>query len=145
MYIWALKHRYFQLMRKHIFGSFFLILLLLPAYPLLAQEEFEDTIFKALKVGNATLIQDYFTTSIYIELPDTRGNYSENQARLMLDTFFSKIKPTDFKINQSGKAVDSHSSYYIGELIAKNGSFRVYLIGKPEQQKIYSISITEMP
>lgn len=132
-------------MRKNIFGSFLLIFILFSAQQLMAQDKFEETVFEALKTGDATLIQNYFTTSVYLELPETRGTYSQNQARLMLDTFFSKKEPTDFKINESGKAVDSQSSYYIGELITKNGSFRVYLIGKPKQQKIHSISITKMP
>ena len=132
-------------MHKNIFRSFTLIFGLFTVQQLTAQDKFEKTVFEALKSGDATLIQNYFTTSIYLELPETRGTYSQNQARLMLDTFFSKKEPTEFKVNESGKAVDSQSSYYIGELITKNGSFRVYLIGKPEQQKIHSISITTMP
>lgn len=132
-------------MNKNIFGSFLLVLVIFSAQQLMAQDKFEKTVFEALKTGDAALIQNYFTTSIYLELPETRGTYSQNQARLMLDSFFSKQEPTDFKINESGKAIDSQSSYYIGELITKNGSFMVYLIGKPEQEKIHSISITKMP
>lgn len=131
-------------MNKNIFGSFLLVLVIFSAQQLMAQDKFEKTVFEALKTGDAALIQNYFTTSIYLELPETRGTYSQNQARLMLDSFFSKQEPTDFKINESGKAIDSQSSYYIGELITKNGSFMVYLIGKPEQEKIHSISITKM-
>jgi len=145
MYIWHEKYLFFQAMGKNIFGSFLLIFVLFSVQQLSAQDTYEKTVFEALKTGDATLIQNYFTTSIYLELPETRGTYSQNQARLLLDSFFSKKEPTDFKINESGKAVDSQSSYYIGELVTKDGSFMVYLIGKPEQEKIHSISITKMP
>jgi len=145
MYIWHEKYLIFQAMGKNIFGGFLLVFVLFSVQQLMAQDKFEKTVFEALKTGDATLIQSYFTSSIYLELPETRGTYSQNQARLMLDRFFAEKVPTDFKIKESGKAVDSLSSYYIGELITNDGSFTVYLIGKPEQEKIHSISITKMP
>lgn len=141
----TIKLRLFRTMKKSTFSLIFLFLSLFSAQQLVGQDQFEKTVFKALETGNTELIQSYFTSSIYLELPGSRGTQSKNQARLLLETFFKKNKPSEFKINASGKAVDSQSNYYIGELITKPTSFRVYLIGKPEQQQIHSISITEMP
>ncbi|MBU1369932.1 MAG: DUF4783 domain-containing protein [Bacteroidetes bacterium] len=132
-------------MKKLASGSILFLCYVLFASSLFGQDNFQKTVIEAFKQGEPDKIEPYFTSSIYLELPETKGTHSKNQTKILLKAFFSKHKPTDFILMESGKAIDSQSNYYIGKLSTNTTDYQVYILGKPEQQHIHSISLIEIP
>ena len=61
--------------------------------------------------------------------------YSKQQAKLIIRDFFTKHVPTDFKILHKGGP--DGSQYAIGSLTTKSGTFRVTLLVKEKDNKLY--------
>jgi hypothetical protein len=118
-------------MKKYIF---FLASLLFFSFTYLS-EDIPVQVINAFSTGNASLLAQSFNNTIELTLFDKEEIYSETQAEMILRDFFSKHKPTQFKIiHQGGK---ENSKYAIGNLVCGAESFRVTFLLKSEGNNIF--------
>lgn len=100
-----------------------------------AQSEIPSQITTALNSGDAALLSQYFNNSIELTLFDKENIYSKTQAEMILRDFFSKNKPTQFKVvHQGGK---ENSKYAIGNLVCGTISYRVTFLIKTENNNAF--------
>jgi Domain of unknown function (DUF4783) len=97
--------------------------------------EIPSQITTALSSGNASLLAEYFNSNIELTLFDKEDIYSKTQAEMILRDFFTKNKPTQFKVlHQGGK---ENSKYAIGSLVCGSVSYRVTFLIKSENDKLF--------
>jgi len=95
--------------------------------------EIPSQIVSSLSTGNSTELAQYFNNNIELTLFEKESIYSKTQAEMILRDFFSKHKPTQFKVlHQGGK---ENSKYAIGDLICGSESYRVTILIKTEEDK----------
>lgn len=92
----------------------------------------------AIKSGNSKELAKYFDANIELVILDKEDVYSRTQAELILKDFFSKHKPTNFSIIHRG---GEGAKYAIGNLYTSNGTFRVYILLKTKNEKLYIHSL----
>ena len=80
-----------------------------------------------LKSGNAKLIAAYFNDNVELVILDKENVCSKEQGEMILSDFFSKNKPSDFKITHQG---GTDSVYGIGKLQTSGANFRIYFMLK---------------
>lgn len=94
----------------------------------LSGQDFPDGISQAFKTGNAKELSKYFNTNVDLTVTEKQDIYSKSQAEIILKDFFSKNPPSGFSIlHQGGK---EGSKYVIGNLTTSNGTYRVSLLLK---------------
>jgi hypothetical protein len=100
-----------------------------------------DDIQKALKAGDAAKISTYFSTSVQMSLPGSKGLYSKTQAKMVLQKFFTQNKPSDASIAHKG-ASGGGANYVIYKLSTNNGTYRVQIFMKNGSNgKIHEIKV----
>ncbi len=87
-----------------------------------------EGISAAIKAGNARELVKYFDNSIEITIGEVEKVYSKNQSVQVISSFFTKNKPTSFKIIHQGSS--GQGEYAIGTLVTSGGSYRTYLYMK---------------
>ena len=85
-----------------------------------------DNLSNAIKNGDSQKIANHFGSSVDLSTPDNEGVYSKMQAQLILKNFFTKNKPTGFKVVHNGNS-KNNSHYSIGNLTTAKTKFRVYI------------------
>jgi hypothetical protein len=102
----------------------------------------KDNINSAIKLGNSQAIAQHFNNSIDLSVLDQENICSKAQAEIIVRNFFTKNKPTTFKIEHEGNAQDG-STYMIVKIGTANGSFRIYYLLKQSgnQMLIYKFRI----
>lgn len=111
---------------KKIFISFSSIFLLL----LLSNNLFSQIpaqIENGLKTGNAKMIASCFNDNVELVILDKENVCSKEQGEIILSDFFSKNKPTDFKLTHQG---GTDSVYGIGKMQTANANFLIYFMLK---------------
>lgn len=111
---------------KKIFISFGSILLLM----LLNSNLFcqiPNQIENGLKTGNAKMIASCFNDNIELVILDKENVCSKEQGEMILSDFFSKNRPTDFKLTHQG---GTDSVYGIGKMQTANANFLIYFMLK---------------
>lgn len=105
------------------------------AVPEVSKSQIPDQIILSLKTGNARALSDYFNQNVELVVLDNDNVYSKAQAQQIVNNFFSNNEPEGFNvIHQGGK---EGAKYVIGNLVTKNGKFRVYFLLKQNQGKDY--------
>lgn len=108
--------------------SVFKTFLLTAIFMLFINAAVPNDIIQAIKEGNSSLLAKYMNSNIELLVNNVDGIYSKQQAEQILDNFFKKNHPTDFKlVHEGGK---DKQKYAIGTLTTKNGSYRVYFLIK---------------
>jgi hypothetical protein len=98
-------------------------------------EDIPPQVINAFATGNAAVLAQSFNNTIELTLFDKEEIYSKIQAEMILRDFFSKHKPTQFKIiHQGGK---ENSKYAIGNLICGAESFRITFLLKSENNNTF--------
>jgi hypothetical protein len=98
-------------------------------------EDIPAQVINAFSTGNASLLSQNFNNTIELTLFDKEEIYSKTQAEMILRDFFSKHKPSQFKIiHQGGK---ENSKYAIGNLICGSESFRITFLLKSEGSVLF--------
>ena len=111
-------------MKKKL-GIFMFVMLWLSTMPMFSSGQIPGEIFTGLKSGNARLVASYFNENIELVIIDKEMVCSQAQGEQILKDFFTRYKPTDFKITHQGS---DDSSYAIGKMQTSNGNFRVYYL-----------------
>jgi len=110
-------------MRNLLIGVFLFIGLTASKLPI------SDDLSAAFKNGDANKIATHFTDPVDLSIPDNEGVFSKTQATQILKTFFSKNKPSNFKVVHNGNS-KNNSHYSIGNLTTSTGNFRIYILYK---------------
>jgi hypothetical protein len=84
-------------------------------------------IASGLKSGNAKMIASCFNDNVELVILDKENVCSKEQGEMILNDFFSKNKPVDFKLTHQG---GTDSVYGIGKLQTVNANFRIYFMLK---------------
>ena len=94
-----------------------------------------DEIIQSLKSGDSKTLSEYFNQNVEMVILENDNVYSKAQAQQIVSKFFSSNTPESFNvIHQGGK---EGAQYVIGNLVTKNGSFRVYFLLKKNAGKDY--------
>lgn len=112
-------------------------LLLLPILGQTVPTELAEAIGK----GDATRMSAYFHQSLEMTILENDYEASKNQATRIMESFFKKHPPSEFKVSFEG--TKEQSKYAIGTLTTKNGTFRVnmFFLNKQGNRLIYYLSI----
>lgn len=98
-------------------------------------------IIATIQAGNADSLALFFNQRVELSLPDFSAISSQNQAKMMLYTFFKSNKPADFSIISQNQ---SNSGFFIvGTMSSADKWFRVSFLTKNHnsRQLIYQFSI----
>lgn len=103
-----------------------------------------DTVISAIDNGSSSDLAKYFDSSISLNVNGLQGDYSKNQAELVLKDFFKKNPSLGFSLVFRSESNPSISSY-IGDYQTSQGPFKVFI--KVSQQtsdfKIYSLEFVK--
>jgi len=96
-------------------------------------DDIPNDIAIAFKVGTAKELSRFFNENLELEVEEKESIYSRSQAERIMDNFFTKYPPKNFKfVHKGGK---KEAQYAIGKLITFNGNFRVYMLLKTKNGK----------
>lgn len=100
--------------------------------PLITFAQIPNQIVMGLKSGDSKVVASHFNESIEITILDKENICSQAQGEQILKEFFTRNRPSDFKITHQG---GEGSVYAIGKMLTSNGNFRVYFLLKPKGNK----------
>jgi hypothetical protein len=89
-------------------------------------------IITGLKSGDARTVASFFNSNVELVILDKENVCSKEQGEMILTDFFSKNKPTDFKLTFQG---GSDSVYGIGKMQTAGSNFRIYFMLKSFDNK----------
>ena len=125
----------------------FILLMIFISINVNAQENsvLED-IGQVIRSGNANHIAKHLDTSIEITIDNEQKLYSKAQAQQVLQYFFEKNTPKQFKLIHKSNVKEGKSKYGIGELYTiTNKKFRTYfyVVNKKEKYLIRELNFEE--
>lgn len=85
-----------------------------------------DPVISAIDNGSSSDLARYFETSISLNVNGQQGEYSKNQAEIVLRDFFKKNPPIGFSLVFRSEKPASLSTY-IGEYASGQGNFKVFI------------------
>ena len=85
-----------------------------------------DPIISAIQGGSSSELARYFNPTISLNINGQQGEYSKNQAEIVLKDFFKKNPPIDFSLVFKNENQSSVSTY-IGEYASGQGSYKVFI------------------
>lgn len=91
-------------------------------------------VHNAIRQANAATLASCFHSTLDLEIGDTDGNFSKNQAEMIVKDFFTRNPVKSFTIKHQGSS-DDGSKYSIGLYVTKsNLSYRVYVLLKQSDE-----------
>ena len=113
-------------MRAVILGT---ILMLISGFGanLMAQRQTLDNVRIAIKSGNTFALGSYLSSTIDLKIGKEEGVYSDKQALVVLEKFFSTSPATDFKYEHVGSTQSNSKYYSIGTYTSGTITYRVLI------------------
>lgn len=99
-----------------------------------SSDSFIETITNIFKTGNSSELGKHLNPTVELELLEEENIFSKAQAELLMKDFFTKNKPSSFKVNHQGNK--GNTSFAIGTLVTQSGSFRVSVFMKTDKDKL---------
>lgn len=95
----------------------------------------------AIGKGNAARMSEFFHQSLEMTILENDYEVSKNQATRIMENFFKKYRPNEFRISFEG--TKEESKYAIGTLKTDQGAFRMnmFFLTKQGNRLIYYLSI----
>ncbi|MDY0253193.1 MAG: DUF4783 domain-containing protein [Tenuifilaceae bacterium] len=97
-------------------------------------DSFLEIITKVFAEGNSSELAKHLNPTVELELLEEENIYSKLQAELLLKDFFTRNKPTSFRVNHQGNK--GNTSFAIGTLVTQSGSYRVSVFMKTDKSKL---------
>lgn len=121
--------------------------LLLNFFPLSERPEKNqsiDPVILAIDAGSSSDLARFFEVSIALNINGQQGDFSKNQAELVIKDFFKKNPPQGFQVVYRSENNPKISSY-IGEYQSGSSSYKVFIkINQQESQpRIYSLGFVK--
>lgn len=85
------------------------------------------SISKAITKGDAAALAEYFDEDVEVTILNEVNIYSKSEAQEVVKTFFTTHPPKTYSQVHQGTSKGEGGQYCIGNLIVKDGKFRVYL------------------
>ena len=85
-----------------------------------------DPIISAIQDGSSSELARFFNPTISLNINGQQGEYSRNQAEIVLKDFFKKNPPLDFSLVFKNENQSSVSTY-IGEYASGQSSYKVFI------------------
>jgi len=126
------------IMMKKKWEFVLIIMLCLSINPLISSGQIPGQIITGLKAGDAKMVASHFNENIELIVLDRELVCSQAQGEQILKDFFTRNKPTDFKITHQG---GDDSSYAIGKMQTGSGNFRVYFLLKSKAGKFHIVQL----
>lgn len=123
-----------------IFLLFLIGVQLLPSHPTARKFQDVEAIETAIREGSSRDLGRFFSHSISLHLNNIQGDYSKNQAQLILRDFFKNSPPQAFNIVQQGKSTDK-IWYTIGEYRSDVEFFKVLIKGTQDKKTLLIYSL----
>lgn len=103
-----------------------------------------ETVISAIDSGSSSDLAKYFDSSISLNVNGLQGDYSKNQAELVLKDFFKKNPSMGFSLVFRSENNPSLSSY-IGDYQTSQGLFKVFIkvFQQAQDFKIYSLEFVK--
>ncbi|WP_187174278.1 DUF4783 domain-containing protein [Algoriphagus sp. AK58] len=103
-----------------------------------------DPVISAIQGGSSSELARYFNPSISLNINGQQGDYSKNQAEIVLRDFFKKNPPQGFALvfkNENNTSV----STYIGEYASAQSLYKVFIkVSQADNQfRIYSLDFVK--
>ncbi|WP_291784243.1 DUF4783 domain-containing protein [Cecembia sp.] len=110
----------------------------------LRSENVKEDILHVFQSGSSKELARFFENGVDININGNQGDYSRNQAELVMRDFFKKYPPVDFQLLHEGKNAEQ-IVYYIGVYKSEDISFKVFIRGKKDNEavKFYSLDIVK--
>ncbi len=101
-----------------------------------------ETILASFKTGSSKELSKHFEQGVELNINGNQGEFSKNQAELVVRDFFKKYPPENFEIiheSFSGEQIKN----FIGTYTSLGDSYRILIKGKifREEFRIYSLEI----
>jgi len=117
-------------MKKFLFAFAPVLIILLLTNNVFGQ--IPGQIITGLKSGDARMVASFFNNNVELVILDKENVCSKEQGEMILSDFFSKNKPSDFKLTHQG---GSDSVYGIGKMQTAGTNFRIYFMLKSFENK----------
>lgn len=92
---------------------------------LTAQENKEPS--SSLKANKIERFTSFFNKTIDLNIPSAKANYSDNQAKVLVQNFFANSKFKVYTTKHTGGG-SGRPFYEIGKLETESGNYRTYLL-----------------
>jgi len=99
------------------------------------QDDVIKDVVQSIKTTDAKKLAGFFNSTIDLELGDIDGSYSKTQAEIIIRDFFKKSPLKSFTLNHQGSS-DDGSKYIIGTYKTTEKEYRVYILLKPQNNKL---------
>jgi len=123
-----------------------LLLLLLWFLPMTEKDSSAqiDPIVSAIQGGSSSELAKYFYPTISLNINGQQGEYSKNQAEIVLKDFFKKNPPLEFSLVFKNENQSSVSTY-IGEYASGQSNYKVFIkISQAESSfRIYGLDFVK--
>lgn len=114
-------------MKNSILKIVVLILISFCSNLVFAQRQTLENVRIAIKNGNTASLTSNLSSSIDLKINNEDGVYSDKQALVVLEKFFTQFPATDFKYNHVGSTQSNSKYYSIGTYTTANTSYRVLI------------------
>ena len=121
------------LFRKIFLTVFLLVFLQLNS----VAQDYLNRITFAMKQGDVESMVDYFDNSIDLTFSEKTNTYTKKQASVIIQNFFNKIEPKDYRPEQRGKLESNNTKFNIGSLYTSNGVYKVYMLFIVKRNQYY--------
>jgi hypothetical protein len=103
-----------------------------------------DQVISAIDNGSSGDLAKYFDSSLALNINGQQGEYSKNQAELVIKDFFKKNPSMGFKVVYRSETNPSLGSF-IGDYQSQDGSFKVFIkVAQPTGNlKIYGLEFVK--
>ncbi len=103
-----------------------------------------DPVISAIEGGSSSDLAKFFEQSISLNVNGQQGEFSKNQAEMVLKDFFKKNPSLGFKVVFRSETNPSLISY-IGDYKSTESSFKVFIkvIQQGENLRIYSLDFVK--
>ncbi|AGA77428.1 hypothetical protein Echvi_1157 [Echinicola vietnamensis DSM 17526] len=109
-----------------------------------AQHDDSKEIAISIKAGSSKDLAAFFDRNVELSINGNEGDYSKNQAELVMRDFFKKFAPSDFEIVHRGTS-GNQIEYFIGTYDSAGTKFRILIKCKKDSGgcSIYALDITK--
>ncbi|MDB4061667.1 DUF4783 domain-containing protein [Vicingaceae bacterium] len=102
-----------------------LVLLIFISVQLFGQKESEPS--SSLKDSNIAQFTSFFNNPIDLNIPSAKANYSDNQAKILVENFLKEASIKSYTTKHKGGG-NGRPFFEIGILGTMKGNFRTYLL-----------------
>lgn len=97
----------------------------------------QESIFSKEKISS---VSEYFSSVIDLDLPEIKGSYSNDQAKIIFKTFLKQNVITSYEKKHSGGG-NGRSNFEIGILKTAEKSYRTYMLYNLKDNKVEIIEL----